>query len=675
MINIEAKKRIDKLINEIQHHRYLYYVLDKQEISDSAFDYLEKELINLEKKFPQFLRPDSPTQRVGGQALSKFKKVKHQHKILSLADAFSKNDLADWQERNIKILGGAIKNYYTELKLDGLTIVLTYQDGVLAQGVTRGDGQVGEEVTQNLRTINSIPLRLRPLDGVKIPKILEVRGEIVMNKQIFAKLNKEQVKKGLAAFANPRNVAAGSIRQLDSKITATRKLDCFAFEILTDLGQKDHEQSHEILAKLGFKTSPHNKLCKNLEEVDKYLQHWVKKRKKLSYETDGAVVVVNDLQQEKALGHIGKSERWMIAYKFPAEQVTTKVLDIEIQIGRTGALTPVAILEPVAVAGSTVSRATLHNQAEIGRLDVRIGDTVIIQKAGDIIPDIVQVLTKLRNGKEKKFIFPKKCPVCHSEVIRKNKEVAHYCINKKCYAQNVERIIHFASKKAFYIEGLGDKIVEQLIAAELVSNPADIFRLQIGDLQPLERFAEKKAKNLLDSIAQSKVINLAKFIYALGIRHVGEETAIILADYLAHKNKDFWVAIEQLSKVKSEELENLSDIGPEVAQSITSWLRDNANIELLKDLQKLGIVLEYQQVKDDKLKGQTFLFTGILSLPRDEAQMLVRNLGGKIVSSVSKNLDHLVVGDSAGSKLAKAKKLKINILTEAKFLKLLNKLC
>ncbi|MBT7553064.1 NAD-dependent DNA ligase LigA [bacterium] len=675
MINIEAKKRIDKLINEIQHHRYLYYVLDKQEISDSAFDYLEKELINLEKKFPQFLRPDSPTQRVGGQALSKFKKVKHQHKILSLADAFSKNDLADWQERNIKILGGAIKNYYTELKLDGLTIVLTYQDGVLAQGVTRGDGQVGEEVTQNLRTINSITLRLRPLDGVKIPKILEVRGEIVMNKQIFAKLNKEQVKKGLAAFANPRNVAAGSIRQLDSKITATRKLDCFAFEILTDLGQKDHEQSHEILAKLGFKTSPHNKLCKNLEEVDKYLQHWVKKRKKLSYETDGAVVVVNDLQQEKALGHIGKSERWMIAYKFPAEQVTTKVLDIEIQIGRTGALTPVAILEPVAVAGSTVSRATLHNQDEIGRLDVRIGDTVIIQKAGDIIPDIVQVLTKLRNGKEKKFIFPKKCPVCHSEVIRKNKEVAHYCINKKCYAQNVERIIHFASKKAFYIEGLGDKIVEQLIAAELVSNPADIFRLQIGDLQPLERFAEKKAKNLLDSIAQSKVINLAKFIYALGIRHVGEETAIILADYLAHKNKDFWVAIEQLSKVKSEELENLSDIGPEVAQSITSWLRDNANIELLKDLQKLGIVLEYQQVKDDKLKGQTFLFTGILSLPRDEAQMLVRNLGGKIVSSVSKNLDHLVVGDSAGSKLAKAKKLKINILTEAKFLKLLNKLC
>ena len=675
MINIEAKKRIDKLINEIQHHRYLYYVLDKQEISDSAFDYLEKELINLEKKFPQFLRPDSPTQRVGGQALSKFKKVKHQHKILSLADAFSKNDLADWQERNIKILGGAIKNYYTELKLDGLTIVLTYQDGVLAQGVTRGDGQVGEEVTQNLRTINSIPLRLRPLDGVKIPKILEVRGEIVMNKQIFAKLNKEQVKKGLAAFANPRNVAAGSIRQLDSKITATRKLDCFAFEILTDLGQKDHEQSHEILAKLGFKTSPHNKLCKNLEEVDKYLQHWVKKRKKLSYETDGAVVVVNDLQQEKALGHIGKSERWMIAYKFPAEQVTTKVLDIEIQIGRTGALTPVAILEPVAVAGSTVSRATLHNQDEIGRLDVRIGDTVIIQKAGDIIPDIVQVLTKLRNGKEKKFIFPKKCPVCHSEVIRKNKEVAHYCINKKCYAQNVERIIHFASKKAFYIEGLGDKIVEQLIAAELVSNPADIFRLQIGDLQQLERFAEKKAKNLLDSIAQSKVINLAKFIYALGIRHVGEETAIILADYLAHKNKDFWVAIEQLSKVKSEELENLSDIGPEVAQSITSWLRDNANIELLKDLQKLGIVLEYQQVKDDKLKGQTFLFTGILSLPRDEAQMLVRNLGGKIVSSVSKNLDHLVVGDSAGSKLAKAKKLKINILTEAKFLKLLNKLC
>jgi DNA ligase (NAD+) len=664
MTKIEAQKRIGKLIKEIQHHRYLYHVLDKQEISDGALDSLKNELANLENQFPEFLRPDSPTQRVGGQPLDKFVKVKHRHKILSLADAFSIGDLADWQDRNTKILGDKINNYFTELKLDGLTIVLTYENGILVQGVTRGDGQIGEEVTKNLKTIESIPLRLRALPNTKLPKILEVRGEVVMDKKVFAKINKQQIKRGLAPFANPRNVAAGSIRQLDSTIAASRQLDCVVFEILTDLGQKTHEQSHEILAKLGFKTIPHNQRCKNLAEVDKYLKKWVKKRETLSYQTDGAVVIVNDVGQEKKLGHIGKAERWMIAYKFPAEQVTTKVLDIEVQVGRTGALTPVAILEPVPVAGSTVSRATLHNQDEIDRLDVRIGDTVIIQKAGDVIPDIVQALTKLRTGREKKFILPKKCPVCESRVTRKDNEVAYYCSNKNCFAQNIERLIHFVSKKGLNIDGLGDRIIEQLVSEDLIVNSADIFRLQLGDLQPLERFADKKADNLLKSIQAAKEVELAKFIYALGIRHVGEETAIILAEHFHGMKKIF--------QAKQEDLKNLVDIGPEVSESIINWFSDDQNQKLLDDLLELGLKIINPQVKAGKFSGKTFLFTGSMEMSRDQAKDKVRQQGGKILSSVSKNLDYLIVGDKPGSKIKQAQDLQIKILTEVEFKKLIN---
>ncbi len=445
MNKVEAKLRIEKLVKEINNYRYFYHVLDQAKISEAALDSLKKELVNLESAWPDLVRADSPSQRVAGKVLSKFIKVKHSTKILSLVDAFDDKDLADWQERNEKILKDKIKNYYTELKLDGLTVVLTYRDGVFWQGATRGDGQFGEDVTNNLKTIDSIPLSLKPLPGKTLPKVVEVRGEVVMNKKVFTELNKQQAKSSLPLFANPRNVAAGSIRQLDPKIAASRRLDCVVFELITDLGQKSHQESHEILAKLGFKTSPYNEACHDLEAVSKYLNKWQEKRKSLPYQTDGSVIVVNDVRQEKILGHIGKAERWMIAFKFPAEQVTTKVLDIEIQVGRTGALTPVAILEPVSVAGTTVSRATLHNQDEIERLDVRIGDTVIIQKAGDIIPDIVQVLPKLRTSKVKKFIFPKKCPVCHSQVTKKDGEVAWYCSNKQCYAKNVEALIHFVS--------------------------------------------------------------------------------------------------------------------------------------------------------------------------------------------------------------------------------------
>lgn len=662
MTKVEAKKRINKLIDEINHHRHLYHVLDKQEISDSALDSLKKELESLEKQFPEFLRSDSPSQRVGGQALGKFVKVTHSSKVLSLVDAFKIEDIHDWQERNEKLLGQKVKGYYSELKLDGLTVVLTYKNGVFWRGATRGDGKVGEDVTNNLKTIESIPLSLKPLKGSKLPEIVEVRGEVVMHKDVFEKINKKQAKQGLPLFANPRNVAAGSIRQLDPKIAASRKLDCIVFEIITDIGQKTHEESHQFLAKLGFKTNPNNKYCQDISEVDKYLKKWVDKRKTLPYWTDGAVIVVNDIAQEKILGHIGKAERWMIAYKFPAEQVTTKVLDIEVQVGRTGALTPVAILEPVLLAGSTVSRATLHNQDEIDRLDVRVGDTVIVQKAGDIIPDIVKVLPKLRSGKEKRYKIAKSCPACGSEVIQKSGEVAYYCSNKNCYAKNVEALIHFVSKKGFNIDGLGDRIAAQLMDKGIIVTPADIFRLEIGDLDGLEGFADKKINNLLNSIEVSKDINFSNFVYALGIRHVGEETSILLADHYSH--------LDKLSQATKDELENLMDIGPEVAKSIVLWFEENK--KLLDDLLEQGIKIKYPKKTSSKLAGKTFLFTGSLEMSRDQAKSLIRSAGAKVVSSVSSNLDYLVIGEKPGSKLTKAQEYKdIKIIEEKDFLSLL----
>lgn len=660
----EANIRIAKLVAEINHHRYLYHVLDKTEISDSALDSLKNELQKLENQFPDLVTADSPTQRVGGEVLKKFVKVKHTLPVLSLVDAFNNTDIEDWQERNEKILKEKCRGYYTELKMDGLTVVLTYRDGIFWRGATRGDGTYGEDVTNNLRTIESIPLSLKAIPGQKMPSILEVRGEVVMHKKVFESINKKQATLGLPLFANPRNVAAGSIRQLDPKVTASRQLDCLVFEIITDLGQRTHEEAHKIMAQLGFKTSPYNEYCANIKAVEDYLARWVEKRKKLSWQTDGAVIVVNEVSQEKKLGHIGKAERWMLAYKFPAEQVTTLVKDIQVQVGRTGALTPVAILQPVAVAGTTVSRATLHNQDEIERLGVRIGDTVIIQKAGDIIPEIVQVLTKLRTGQEKKFIFPKKCPICHSPVTQKKGEVAWYCSNKKCYGQSVEGLIHFVSRKGFNIEGLGDSIVAQLVDQGLVTSAADIFKLRPGDLSALEGFAQKKTENILQAIANAKNINLANFIYALGIRHVGEETAIALAQHFST-----W---EKLQKTTFQDLQAISDIGPEVATSIINWLEDRENKKLLTDLLATGIKINKVSTKGKKLSGQTFLFTGSLEMDRDQAKDLVRQAGGKIISSVSKNLNYLVVGAEPGSKFDKARAIpSIKIIEEKDFLKLI----
>ncbi|PIT90264.1 MAG: NAD-dependent DNA ligase LigA [Candidatus Komeilibacteria bacterium CG10_big_fil_rev_8_21_14_0_10_41_13] len=657
-----ARERIKKLKAEIEHHRYLYHVRDVQEISDGALDSLKHELLELEQQHPQLITPDSPTQRVGGQPLDKFKKVNHSQPILSLEDVFSLEELKGWSEKNQRLVDEDY-DYFCELKLDGLTVVLTYENGILVRGATRGDGQIGEEVTQNLKTIEAIPLSLKS-GKYNLPKVFEVRGEVVMTKKVFEKVNKEQAQRALPLYANPRNVAAGSIRQLDPKITASRKLACLAFEIITDIGQKTHQEVHQILTDLGFKVEPHSQYCPDLDQVGGYLKKWEAARDKLDYQTDGVVVMINQISLQKRLGHIGKAERWMAAYKFPAEQATTVVEDIKVQVGRIGTLTPVAILKPVRVAGSTVSRATLHNQDEINRLDVRIGDTVIIQKAGDIIPDIVKVLPSMRTGKEKKFQMPQKCPICSAPVVKPEGEVNHYCSNKKCFAVEKENIIHFVSKKAFNIEGLGPKIIEQLINQGLIHNASDLFDLTEGDLQPLDRFAEKSAANLIEAISSSKKIAFSKFIYALGIRHVGEETAIALAQNFG--------SLDQLRKAGQEDLNNIRDIGRVVAQSIYDYFQNKESQKLLDDLLSAGVKVMKAEVKSGVLAGKTFVLTGSLfSLSRNEAKDRIRRLGGQISESVSGKTDYLIVGEEPGSKYDKAQKLKIKILSEKDFLKLI----
>ncbi len=664
MTKNEAKQRIERLKDEINRHRYLYHVLDKQEISEAALDSLKYELAKLERQFPDLVTPDSPTQRVGGKPLEKFAKVVHSKPVLSLEDAFTQQDLLDWEERNTKILGSPINGYYCELKFDGLSIVLTYENGIFTRGATRGDGQVGEDVTQNLKTIESIPLRLELSGLKKPPRTIEVRGEAVMTKKAFEHLNREQKKQGLPLFANPRNVAAGSIRQLDPRITAQRKLDCFIFEVITDLGQKTHGEAHDIAVKVGFKTSRYSESAGTLADVARFLKKWEKKRKELPYNTDGAVIVVSDLHQEKQLGSVGKADRWMIAYKFPAEQGTTKVQDIVVQVGRTGALTPVAELEPVRLAGTTVKRATLHNEDEMHRLDIRIGDTVIVQKAGDIIPEVVQVLKNLRTG-NKIFHFPKKCPICGSKVVRPPGEVAHYCTNKSCFAQEREGLIHFVSKKGFNIEGLGDKIVEQLMQAGLVRRASDFFSLSEDDLTPLERFAEKSAAKIVSAINNAKRVTMPKFLYALGIRHVGEGTAQVLA----RQFKD----MKTLANASHETLERISEIGPVVARSIASWFASKRNQQLLQALSDHGVESITVRVARaaPRVSGKSFVITGTLEESREQVAEKIRSAGGVISSAVSKKTDYVVVGAKPGSKFDQAKKLGIKTIRYQELMNLL----
>lgn len=666
----EVKNRIEKLKEEINYHRYLYHVLDKQEISDEALDSLKHELYELEQTYPKFITVDSPTQRVGGVPLDKFSKVKHQIRMMSMEDVFTYDELADWEKRIIKILGKQVEEYFCELKMDGLAVSLIYEKGILIQAATRGDGTTGEDVTKNVKTIDAIPLRLMTdkiankdiRDAIENQRF-EVRGEIYITKKEFARLNKEQEQQGLPKYANPRNIAAGSIRQLDSKITAKRKLDFNIYEINSDLGVETHAQNFEVASKLGFKINKHAKLIKHLSEAEDLYKKWQQARSDLPYQVDGVVIKINNLYDRKKLGAIGKAYRWEVAYKWQPEQATTIIHDIIIQVGRTGALTPVAVFDPVLVAGSTVSRATLHNEDEIHRKDIRIGDTIIIQKAGDVIPEVVKPLIKLRPANTKKFVMPKQCPVCGHKVKKEENGAIYYCSNKTCYAVMYHRIIHFASKKGFNIDGLGMKIIKQLIEEGLVRSAVDIFKLTQGDLVHLERFAEKSADNIYNAIQKSKKITLERFIYALSIPLVGEEMANDLA-------KQFGT-LEKFRTAQYEEIRRLYGVAEKTAKGISSWLSDDGHQEFIDQLLETGLMVSkyHSPVAIDKLKGQSFIVTGTLpTLTREEAHKKIIQYGGTVHSSVTAKTNYLIVGENPGSKLAKAKKYEIKIIDEKEFL-------
>ncbi len=671
----QLSQHIHNLRDQINDLRYRYHVLNDPEVTDAMYDGLMYELKNIEREHPELVTPDSPTQRVAGKPLDKFEKVEHTVPQWSFNDAFSEEDIKDWQERILKMLEKELGkrpmdlSYVCELKIDGLHMVLTYEQGKLITAATRGDGRVGENVTQNVKTIMSVPLELvQPIDII-------VEGEVWMKHTVLDEINEERKKTGELLFANPRNAAAGTMRQLDAQIVADRKLQMTVYDISSNNAPDTQEQELLLLKKLGFKTDAEWRVCTNTEDIMTFYDIWKKEKHSRDFWVDGVVIKVNQKKYQNALGFTGKAPRWAIAFKFPAEQGTTKIKEIYVQVGRTGALTPVALMEPVQLAGTTVTHATLHNFEEIERLDVRVGDTVVVEKAGDIIPKVIRVLEKMRTGKEKKVKEPTVCPICHSNVQRqtisdKNREAsaALFCVNPNCYAQEVERMIHFVSKRAFDIDGLGEKIVEQLLNEGIIKNAADIFVLKQGDLEPLERFAEKSAQNLIEAIAAAKKVTLARFVYALGIRHVGEETAIRLAKHFQ--------SLDAIIHVGQEELEQVSDVGPRVAESIVEYFSHKENQKLLQDLLKNGVTIVSQrttQKKDTPISGKTFVFTGGMEeFTRDGAKDLVREMGGEISESVSKKTDYVVVGSDPGSKYEKAKKLGVTVLTEGEFKKLVS---
>lgn len=676
----QAGERIKKLRKYIDETRYQYHVLDNPSISDAEYDQLMRELIELEEKYPEYFDKNSPSQKVGGEPLKKFISMTHQTPMLSLSDAFSEMELTAWYERIARLVGEkAVKDsgFYCELKMDGLAVSLVYENGELTHALTRGNGRVGEDVTNNVKTVKAIPLRLRDkskYSSLVNNKRIEIRGEVFMPTSSFEVLNKERKKKGEPLLANPRNAAAGSLRQLNPKITASRNLMFMGYALLgVDTGT--HKEEHEIIAELGLPSDKRNKFCQNLDEIFNLWHRWEKERPKLKFQIDGMVVNIDDKKLFSKLGVIGKAPRGAVAFKWPAEEVTTKVQDISVQVGRTGTLTPVAHLFPVVVAGSTVSRATLHNQDEIDKKDIRVGDTVVIRKAGDVIPEVVKSIKDLRNGQEKKFIMPKKCPICGSKVERKAGEAAFRCTNPKCFAVEFRSLAHFVSKTAFDIDGLGPKILEKLVNEGLIKDVADIFTLKIGDLEPLERFAEKSAQNVIDSIERSKEIALSRLIYALGIRNVGEETAHDIADVVSSKVKSKKLkVIETLSEISEEEWEAIYDIGPVVAKSIFDYFNDQKNINLIKRIIENGVLVQMPKAvkKKSAITGKTFVFTGGLdSMTRDDAKALVRKYGGNVSESVSVKVDYVVAGESAGSKLDKAKRVGVKIIDEKKFLELI----
>lgn len=674
-----AKRRIEKLKKVIRRHRYLYHVLDKQEISPEALDSLKHELYKLEQEHPGLITSDSPTQRIAGKPLSKFKKAKHAVPMLSIEDIFSEEELQDWEDYLKRLTSVENINYFCELKIDGFGISLIYEDGVFLRGATRGNGKVGENVTQNLKTIDSIPLRVNFHDHLEpgfkriennLKKLInkgkiEIRGEVYMRKDDFDKINMRREEQGEKTYANPRNLAAGSIRQLDSKLAASRSLKFLAYDLITETGQSKHSQEHQMLSKLGFKVDQGRK-CKDLKEVVDFWKDVAKDRDTLPFQVDGIVVNLDNNATFEELGVAGKSPRGARALKFSPQQATTRILDIKVQIGRTGAVTPIAFLKPVKIGGATISRATLHNEDQIKRLGVRIDDTVIVERAGDVIPAVVKVLSELRTGKEKKFKMPRSCPICGTKLVKPAQETVWRCPSSNCSARKKELLCHFVSRKAFDISGMGAEIINQLVDENLISQPADIFNLTKGDLIPLERFAEKSAENIILAIQNSKKITLSRFISSLGIRHVGEETAISLAQYFGNINK--------LKDVSRVELESIPDIGSEVSKSIFKWFHSEEKLKLVNDLLEIGVEILTPEKFGNKLKDKKFILTGSLkSMSRSDAEKNIRVMGGNPVKSISRNTDFLIAGEYPGSKFEKAKKLGIKIIKEKEFLNMINK--
>jgi len=665
----KIKQKIEELREEIRKHDYYYYVLNQPIISDAEYDRLFRELQELEEKYPQFITPDSPTQRVGAPPAEEFRPVRHAVPMLSLQNCFTEEEFLEWDRRVRRLLGGESPVYVCEPKLDGLSVELVYENGVFTVGATRGDGYVGEDVTQNLRTIKQVPLRLLS-DEIPPPRLLEVRGEVYMEKEAFKRLNEERAKRGEPLFANPRNAAAGSLRQLDPNVTAQRplKLFCYALGRVEGIAIRSQEELLITLSKLGLPVNPLWRRCETPEEAIAFYHELLERRDNLPYEADGMVVKVNDFAQREVLGEVSRAPRWAIAFKFPAEEATTRVVDIVVQVGRTGALTPVAILEPVEVSGVTVSRATLHNEDEVRRKDVRIGDWVVVRRAGEVIPEIVKSIPERRTGKEREFRMPDRCPVCGGPVVRPPGEVIHRCENLSCPARIKEAIRHFASRRAADIEGLGEKLVDQLVDKDLVRRISDLYKLRKEDLVVLERMGEKSAQNLLEQIERSKGISLARLIYALGIRYVGEHIAEVLAEH--------YPSLEALSRASYDELVQIPEIGPRIAQSIVDFFRNPENQRLIAELRAAG--LDPKEVREEKrggpLAGKTFVFTGRLSaFTREEARRLVEELGGRVASSVSRKVDYVVVGEDPGSKLDRARELGIPTLTEEEFRKLVGR--
>ncbi len=701
MISIsEAKNRLVKLKKEIDFHRYNYHVLDAETISSAALDSLKMELFRLENEYPELITSDSPTQRVAGEVNVRFKKVVHTRPMISLYDAFSENDMTEWENRNCRFLNKPqTADYYSELKLDGLAVALHYNKGLLVKAATRGDGKVGEDVTNNVRTINSIPLSLRepslselttaglsPVNAkiflnLLLTSEIELRGEAIMSNEVFIKLNKKYKKEGRPLLANTRNAVAGSLRQLDSKVTSERELEFFAYDLLlADYHRGEiittRDSADKLANLLGFKTVKQNKICHDLKEIFNFYNLIAKKRETLPYIIDGVVVKFNDLKMWETLGVVGKAPRYMMAYKFSAEQATTKIIDVVWQVGRTGALTPTAMLEPVNVAGATIGRSTLHNFDEIERLNLMIGDTVIIERAGDVIPKVIKVLVNLRDGSEKKIYPPAICPRCEGGVKRSAGEVAFRCINKKCFAKSLRQLIHFVSKDAVDMSGLGKKLIEQFLLEGLIKDAADIYSLKKSDLLSLARFAEKKADNVIDTVASHYNIPLNRFIYALGIRHVGQESAQFLADRVAVQIKKNKILPSELislfTETDLESWQEIADIGPVVAQSLYDFWRDEHSILLLKKLEEAGvnIIVSVKNI-GGSLSNKTFVLTGTLNtLSRSEAKNKIIALGGKVKDSVVLETDYVVVGTDPGSKLAQAQKLGVKVLSEEEFLKL-----